>query len=411
MRSFNYVLKPLTINNAKPKLKRYALTDGGGLLLEIQPSGVKTWRFRYHLAGKREKVTIGIYPFVSIKMARDRHEQLREMVEQGRSPAQDKQAAAVSDAAVSATPTPVLTFRMFALTWVDDTLFHRAPSYRAQILRWLDTFVYPSIGSIALVDVMPAQVLDIIEKLTHIPSTAERVRVVIQQIFAYAVRKLLITTNPAALLKGAVIVPKSKHHRHLNEVELGRFWRLLDSQGAHATTIIATKMLMLTMVRKMELLRATWSEFDRDNAVWNIPAARMKMDQPHRVFLSTQVLALLDSLWPLTGSRATGYLFPTIFRRSTHMAEVTLNHFFRRLDFCVSGFSPHGTRSTAATLLREHGFGRDAVELLLAHAEANSSVAAYSHMELASERRRAMQFLADRIEQLASGADVTPSRS
>ncbi len=93
------------------------------------------------------------------------------------------------------------------------------------------------------------------------------------------------------------------------------------------------------------------------------------------------------------------------------MGDVTLNHFFKRIDFGVPDFSPHGTRGTAATLLREHGFGRDVVELLLAHSEKNATVAAYSHMELAADRKRAPQCLADCIEVLAAGANVLPLRA
>jgi Arm DNA-binding domain len=95
MRYVNYTLRPLTIDNAKPREKAYALTDGGGLLLEVLPSGTKTWRYKYHLNGKREKVTIGSYPAFTIKQARDRHEELRTLVEHGESPARSKQAAAV----------------------------------------------------------------------------------------------------------------------------------------------------------------------------------------------------------------------------------------------------------------------------------------------------------------------------
>lgn len=82
-----------------------------------------------------------------------------------------------------------------------------------------------------------------------------------------------------------------------------------------------------------------------------------------------------------------------------------------RIGFGVPDFSPHGLRGTAATLLREHGFGRDVVELLLAHCENNAIVAAYSHVELAADRKRALQFLADRVEALAAGARVIPLRA
>jgi hypothetical protein len=127
VRHINYVLKPATIDNAKPKDKRYDLTDGGGLVLEVMPSGSKTWRFKYHLNGKREKVTIGAYPAFTIKQARDRHEELRALVERGQSPAQAKRVQSIEQKAADARR---LSFRNFAQRWVDETLFYRSGGYR-----------------------------------------------------------------------------------------------------------------------------------------------------------------------------------------------------------------------------------------------------------------------------------------
>nr|WP_298830439.1 site-specific integrase [uncultured Piscinibacter sp.] len=191
--------------------------------------------------------------------------------------------------------------------------------------------------------------------------------------------------------------------------DLAAFWRKLDEQGAHTTTIAATKLLLLTMTRKSELLRSKWPEFDLDAAQWDIPAERMKMGKPHRVFLSRQAVEILRQMHELAGHGE--YVFPSIFRGSVPMGDVTLNHFFKRIDFGVPDCSPHGTRGTAATLLREHGFGRDVVELLLGHSEKNATVAAHSHMELAADRKRALQYLADRIEALAAGTNVIPLRA
>jgi integrase len=406
MRHINYVLKPATINNAKPKEKRYDLTDGGGLVLEVMPSGSKTWRFKYHLNGKREKVTIGAYPAFTMKQARDRHEELRALVERGESPAKAKRAQSTEQKAADARR---LSFRTFAQRWVDETLFYRSGGYVAQTVRWLDVYVYPAIGDMQLDEVRPGDVLAIIKARADTTVTAERIRVIVQQIYNHAIRNLLVTTNPAQPLRGAMARAPVEHHRHLSEKELGTFWRKLDEQGAHTTTIAATKLLLLTMTRKSELLRSKWPEFDLDAAQWDIPAERMKMGKPHRVFLSRQAVEILRQVHELTGHGE--YVFPSIFRGSVPMGDVTLNHFFKRIDFGVPDFSPHGTRGTAATLLREHGFGRDVVELLLAHSEKNATVAAYSHIELAAERRRALQFLADRVDTLAAKANVFPLRS
>lgn len=406
MRHVNYTLKPATIDNAKPREKAYALTDGGGLQIEVLPSGSKTWRFKYHLDGKREKVTIGAYPAFSIKQARDRHEELRALVERGESPAKTKQASSAAQKRAAARR---LTFRTFARRWVDETLFYRSSGYVAQIVRWLDAYVYPAIGDVQLAEVQPSDVLAIIKARADTPVTAERIRVIVQQIYNHAIRNLLVTTNPAQPLRGAIARAPVEHHRHLSEKELSAFWRTLDLQGAHVTTIAASKLLMLTMTRKSELLRSKWPEFDLNAAQWDIPAERMKMGKPHRVFLSRQAVEILRQVHQFTGHGE--YVFPSIFRGSVPMGDVTLNHFFKRIDFGVPDFSPHGLRGTAATLLREHGFSRDVVELLLAHSEKNATVAAYSHMELAADRKRALQYVADRIDMLAGGVDVIPLRA
>ncbi len=407
MRFFNYHLKPLQIEQAKPREKAYPLTDGGGLHIDVLPSGSKVWRFKFHHDGKRQKVTLGPYPAISVKAARDRHAELRTMLAQGESPARAKRAEKAERKVAAASK---VTFREFASRWIEETLFYRSEGYRAQTARWLDQHVYPSIGEMALAEVRPAELLAIIESLRPTPTTAERVRALLQQIFNHAIRKLIVTSNPATPLRGVVKRPPAKNHRHLSEPELGAFWRTLGKQGAHATTIAAAQLLMLTMTRKSELLRSTWAEFNLDDGLWDIAGERMKMKRQHRVYLSRQAIEILRQLQLLTGH--TDYVFPSIFRDSVPMGDATLNHLFKRMDFGVAGFSPHGTRATAATLLRENErFSRDVVELLLAHSEKNAVVAAYSHHELADERRRALQFLADRIDKLAVGAEVKPLRA
>ena len=365
----------------------------------------RVWRYKYHHLGKREKVTIGPYPSIGVKAARDRHEALRGQLHSGESPAQAKRRVQVERPAAEAR---AVDFRTVARRWMEETLFYRSAGYRAQIARWLDAYVYPAIGDRPLGDVAPADVLKIIEARAETAVTAERIRVIVQQVFNFAIRKLLVTSNPAQPLRGAIARAPVEHHRHLIEKELGAFWRKLALQGAHRTTIAASQLLMLTMARKSELLRSTWQEFDLDAALWDVPKERMKMGKPHRVFLSRQAVALLREVQQLTGHGS--YVFPSIFRGSVPMGDVTLNHFFKRIDFGVPDLSPHGLRGTAATLLREHGFGRDVVELLLAHSEKNATVAAYTHVELAADRKRALQYLADHIESLAAGGDVIPLR-
>jgi len=397
-RHVNYSLRPSVINAAKPQDKAYVLTDGGGLYIEVLPGGSKVWRYTYRLGGKRPKVTIGPYPQIGIAQARDSHEQMRALVGQGVDPSEQRKASAQE---AQAQEQRSVTFRDFSRIWVAQTLAHLSEAYRAQCIRFLDSYICPRIGDMRLGDVLPRDVLAIIEAHKDIPTTADRCRSIIQQVYNFAIRKLLVDTNPATPVRGAIVVPAKKHHRHLSEKELAAFWRELAMQrSAMVITVYAAKLLMLTMVRKGELRLAKWVEFDLQEGRWDIPAVRMKMRLPHRVWLSRQAVELLRDLHRITGHG--DYVFPTRYvgGNGRPIGDVTLNHFFKRLDFGVPEFSPHGTRGTAATLLREHGFAKDVVELLLAHAERDQSAAAYSHMELAAERKRALQFLADRIDAL-----------
>lgn len=399
-RHVNYSLKPSVINAAKPQDKPFVLTDGGGLYIEVLPGGSKVWRYSFRLAGKRPKLTIGPYPQIGIAQARNIHEGMRALVGQGIDPAQEKKAQ--EDERGEQVRRSV-TFRDFSLIWVAETLTHLSMNYRMQSIRFLDSYICPVIGEMALGDVKPRNVLAILEKYKATPTTADRCRSIIQQIYNFAIRKLLLDTNPATPLRGAIVVPPKTHHRHLSEKELAVFWKTLEKQrSATVITTYAAKLLMLTMVRKSELRLSKWVEFDLKEGRWDIPADRMKMRLPHRVWLSRQAMELLQLLQKITGHGE--YLFPTRFAGAGDLpiSGTTLNHLFKRLDFGVPEFSPHGTRGTAATLLREHGFAKDVVELLLAHTERDQSAAAYSHMELAAERRRALQFLADKIDELTS---------
>jgi len=404
MRLSNYTLTPTQLNNAKAKVKLYKLSDGGGLFVEVSPAGQKTWRYQYRFGGSRRDVKIGRYPELGVADARDRHFEMRALLERGIDPADARrQELTERKLRVAGVVAPADAFEAFSKRWVRERLMTRSDTDRKQVGSRLERFVWPAIGAKSLSAVRPADVLEIIEAVRATPKTAEGVRAIIQQFYNYAIQKLLVELNPALPLRGVIEVPPAEHHRHLNEVELGAFWRSIERQGAHFVTIASTKLLMYSVCRKSEVLRARWREFDLDKAQWDLPADRMKMKLPHRVYLARKAVELLYLLKAM-GSEPQAYVFPSTLRASVPLGDATLNHFFKRLDFGVQDFSPHGTRGTAATLLREHGFSRDVVELLLAHAERNKGMAAYHHHELANERRRALQYLADEIDRLAIAA-------
>ncbi|RZF31339.1 DUF4102 domain-containing protein [Paraburkholderia sp. UYCP14C] len=408
MRSTNYTLTAAKLNAARGQEKPYKLTDGGGLFVRVSSAGTRTWCYGYTApTGKRGEVTFGQFPEVGIKAARELHFAARQQLAAGVDPAAAKKAEREEKKRAAATDEGL--FMAFSEKWLNEQLGDAAPAYQRKQRSLLERFVWPSIGRKALIDVRPHDVLEIMQTLSKIPVTAEKVRALIKQIFDHAILTLRVETgaNPAAALRGAIKVPPSKHHRHLNETELGAFWRAVAGQvdgAAHPSTIAAARIIALTLCRKLEALRAEWTEFDLDKAVWTIPAERTKMRKPHRVFLSRQAVAVLDAQYALTG--AGRWVFTTSSKLAVPTSPATMTFFFKRLEGVPSDFTPHGLRGTGATILLERKHRRDVVDLLLAHTEGGVS-AAYFHHELEDERREALQFYADLIDTVAASEKVS----
>lgn len=406
MRHVNYRLKPLALDRAKPAEKVYSLTDGGGLLVDVLPSGSKVWRFKYHWLGRREKVTIGRYPELSIKEARDRHAAMRQQLEEGISPAATRRAARAVEQDVAARDG---SFRALSDGWVADrTKAGRSGRYVHQSRRWLEMYVYPVVGDLPADDVKPKHVLAVIERAKESgPVLPSLVCGLVSRIFRWGQRKLLVENNPAAAMGESAPRPRVKHHKFLRERDIGAMLRALrnEEEVGNPVAAIGAQLLLLTMARKNELRQARWSEFDLVAAEWVIPAERMKMGFEHRVPLSRQALALLERLRDLTGPYP--FVLASLYKHpigSVPIGNSTLTEPFH----AASGrrLVPHGARGTGATHLRECGIERDVVELLLAHREKDKTVAAYSHMERMKDRRAALQFLADEYDRLAAGAQI-----
>jgi len=392
-------LSPLRLDAAKPADKAYKISDSdvSGLFCLIQPGGTKTFILSYSHASKRKEVKLGRYPGMTLSQARADATAARVAVEKGDDPAALKKAQKQAQKAKADAPNN--TFAAFAAKWGRDKLIGRSATYKKQIQSRLDRFVFPVIGAKALEEVKPIDVLKIIQPLqTKMPNTAEGTRGIIQAVFNYAVQTLLVEANPATPLRGVVTVPQRENARHLSPKEFTAFWKSLNAvEHIGASTLAAAKLLVYTMARKSEVTHARWSEIDLDRSIMTIPAERMKAKLPHRIFLSKQAKEVLEAQRKATGQLE--YVFPSVFKANQPLGAATLNHFFKRLDFGVPEFSPHGTRGTAATYLRENGIRRDVVELLLAHTE-KGVAAHYHHHELVQERTEALQFWADEIDSL-----------
>ncbi len=253
MRSTNYTLSPTRINNAKAKAKAkpYKLSDGGGLFIEVCTSGLKSWRYQYRFGGARRDIKIGRYPEIGVADARDRHFELRSLLERGVDPFDARrQELAERKVRVAEAKSAGDEFEAFSKRWVRERLLTKSATYRKQRVSRLERFAWSAIGVKSPNAVRPDDVLEIIEARRETPTTAEGVRAIIQQVYHYAIQKLLVDVNPALPLRGVIEVPPAAQHRRLNEPELGAFWRSVERQGAHFVTIASSKLLMYSMYRK-----------------------------------------------------------------------------------------------------------------------------------------------------------------
>jgi integrase len=393
-------LTPSAVVNAKPRPKAYKLTDGRGMYLLVHPNGGRWWRFDYTRpgTGKRNTITLGTFPDVSLRQARDRRDDTRKLVADGVDPGEKRKAEQLADAE---------SFEAVAREWHLKFGATCTPDHAARVLRQLERDVFPWIGSKPIGRVSAPDVLATLRRIESrgAVETAHRARQNCSQVFCYAVATGRAERDMTRDLRGALTPVSAKHHAAITEpARIGELLRAIDGFAGTLPTRCALKLAPLTFVRPGELRMAEWAEFDLDAAEWRIPAERMKMRQPHIVPLSTQAVAILRELHPLTGSGR--FLFPSIRTPSARtiqrpMSNNTVNAALRRMGYDKDTMTGHGFRAMARTILDEVlGFRPDYVEHQLAHAVRDPNGRAYNRTAFLPERRRMMQAWADYLDSL-----------
>lgn len=397
---------PLTavqVKNAKPKGKNYRLVDERGLYLEVAKGGGKWWRLRYWFEGKENRLSLGTYPDVSLKVARAKRDEARAMIANGVNPAESRKAQKQKE------EEQVDTLEVVAREW--HTRFKGAwtKGHAATIMARLEQNVFPWLGSTPIGEIEPPDILPVLRRIEDRGSleTAHRVRGILGQVFRFAVAAGRTRRDPAADLKDALPPSKEKHHPSITDPKrIAALLRAIDGYEGHHVTRCALRLASLVFVRPGELRHAEWSEIDLEAAEWRIPAAKMKLRREHIVPLSKQSVAILEELRPLTGAGL--YVFPSARSSARPMSNNTLNAALRRMGFTKDEMTAHGFRSMASTRLNEMGWPPDAIERQLAHVEGNSVRAAYNYAEHLPQRRKMMQAWADYLNGLRSGGNVTP---
>jgi len=398
-------LTALAATKAQPREKSYRLAAGGGLYLEVTPTGAKYWRWKYRFGGKEKRLALGVFPEVSLAQATDARDMARATLRAGRDPAAERRERKLASrtAADSA-------FESVAREWLSKQT-HMAEATFAKAQRELEVHAFPWIGKRPIGQVVAAELLAMLRRVEVRGKleTAQRVKQRCGQIFRYAVATGRAERDPTADLRGALATPKRQHRAAITDpVRVGELLRAIDGYSGSFITLCALRLSPLVFTRPGEIRRAEWSEIDLDRAEWRIPAAKMKMREAHVVPLSAQAVAILRELHPLTGTRR--YVFPGISDPKGCMSENTINAALRRMGYDKAEMTAHGFRAMASTRLNELGFPPDVIERQLAHAERNKVRAAYNRAQHMAARRKMMQAWADYLDALRARLNVVPIR-
>ena len=408
---------PLTdtaVRQAKPADKDFTITDGSGLSLFIATNGTKSWHFRFSWHGKQPRMSLGTYPEITLKEARERREQARALVAKGIDPRlqrREEKRAAASEA--------VKTFEVVANEWHAFKLprwvtAHHGAAYQSRF--YLDKDLIPALGKIPIAEVKRSDVLAALRRIEkrEALNSAKKCRSWLNNIFRFAIASDYLEMNPAADLDiVAAKEPPVKHNPMLRQRELKAFLHTLKNFDCAGYTKSAIRILLLTGVRTGEMRHATAAQFDLDAALWTIPPEGVKQLRkvirtkegeevpPYLVPLSRQAVEEVRKVHQLTGR----YKLLIAGRNdpSKPISNNTVNAALKRMGY-EGKLTGQGIRATISTALNEMGYNEDWIEAQLSHAGSSKVRKTYNHAEYVEQRRGMMQDWADYLDALEAEA-------
>lgn len=402
------VLTEMAIRKAKPSTRAHRLFDGGGLYLEVAPSGSKWWRQKYRFDNKEKRLAHGTYPDVGLAQAREKREEARKLLGAGIDPGEHRKAVKAAREERSAN-----SFEVVAREWHTKQKARWVDSHSDKIMLRLVNDVFPWLGKRPIAEITARELLATVNRVADrgAVDSAHRILQNCGQVFRYAIVSERAENNPAASLRGA-LPPAQKAHMAaiIDPMAIGGLLRAIDGYSGSFITRCALQLAPLVFVRPGELRQAEWAEIDLGAAEWSLPAGKMKMREPHLVPLSRQAVGILEELQPLSGHGR--YVFPGGRSPRRPMSNNAILAALRRMGFAKEEMSGHGFRAMARTILDETlHFRPDYIEHQLAHAVRDPNGRAYNRTAHLAERRKMMQAWADYLDVLKGDQDrVVPLR-
>lgn len=392
-------LSDTVIRSSKPSGKPYTLYDGDGLLLRISAAGNKSWYFNYFrpLLENRNNLKLGNYPAISLSAARKTVAKYRQLLAEGVDPQRwlEQQNSQASADALN-------TFQNACEKWFEVKFSSISTRHAFNIQRSFEQHVFPKAGHLPLKELSAQQVIEILRPLEklHKLETLSRLCQRINELMTWCVNTGLLEFNRLSGIKAAFSSPKNENMKTLKPEELPELMQRLSAASIQLSTRCLIEWQLHTMVRPGEAVKVRWQDVDFEQALWTIPAEFMKKRRPHQVPLSSQAIALLQLMRPISGEQL--YVFPSVRHKGSHIHKETANMALKRMGF-ANRLVAHGMRSLASTTLNEAGFYGDLVESALAHEDKNQVRRAYNKAGYLKGRREMMQWWSDHIKAAAQG--------
>ncbi len=368
--------------------KRKEISIENGLVLEVMESGTTFWRFRFREDGCSSKKSLGEYPLVSLKDAREKRDELRLIRLRGESLRPQKRTKTLETVFEEWMENRIVP--EFTDKYIYNTRIRLAPLLKA-------------CGSMPIDKITSADILDIIrsvEKKGHY-DTAHRIRQIAGQVFRYGMATSEVSYDPTYALHGALHSKSTKHYPRITDpVRVGKLMRDIRDKGQSPVMRALLTLHAYTFVRPKEIREAEWEDFSLENAIWRIPAEKMKMRRLHVVPLAAQAVDVLRELYKLTGHGR--YLFPalTSMDGSRHISDNAENKALRDRGYLREEMVGHGFRGMASTILHNNGFISQVIEIQLSHVDSNSVRESYNDADYMEKRVAMMQWYADYLDGL-----------
>lgn len=373
----------IAAKSAKPREKSYRLHDERGLYLRIDPNGAKYWIVRYWTDGREHQKSLGPYPVLSLREAREKRDAIHNARARGERP-EDRRA--------------VPTFEAIMTEWLKVRMKDKSSGYMKSVHLRLKKYILPALGNIPIDRITTGDILRMCRRIENLGfiETAQRVKVLAGQVLRFGIAEGWIENDPTVALSGALQTPPRRNMATVTDAD--QIAAIYRAMLGYPFPVMRAALLfsIYTAARPGEVRRAEWSEI-RSN-FWTIPAEKMKMRRPHLVPLSEQCQQVIEELRSVTGSGR--WLFPSARSGGGCLSENGVRVTLRGLGFGKDVITPHGFRAMFSTVANEHGWDRDIIEKQLSHEERNSIRRAYNHAEYLEQRVKLIQWWSNYLEGL-----------